>query len=87
MKEVKLTGRGEVHSFTIIRVPPEGFREYVPYIIAIVELEEGAKVLSQVVDCNPKDVKLGMKVSSCFRRIRTENETGLVLYGFKFKPA
>ncbi len=87
MKEVKFAGRGRVHSFTIIRAPPEGFREYVPYIVAIIELDEGAKVMSQVVDCHPNDVKIGMPVKSCFRRIRSENETGLVLYGFKFKPA
>ncbi len=87
MKEIKFSGKGKVHSYTIIRVPPEGFREYIPYIIVIVELEEGAKVLSQIVDCEPKDVKIGMRVTSCFRRIRTENETGLVLYGFKFRSA
>jgi uncharacterized OB-fold protein len=87
MKEMKFSGNGKVHSFTIIRVPPEGFKEYTPYIIAIVQLDEGAKVLSQIVDCDPKDAKIGMRVSSCFRRIRTENETGLVLYGFKFRPA
>lgn len=87
MKEIKFKGKGKIHSFTIIRVPPEGFKEYVPYIIAIVELDEGAKVLSQVVDCSPEDVKIGMKVKSSFRRIRTENESGLVLYGFKFRSA
>jgi len=40
-----------------------------------------------VVDCDPKDVDIGMRVKSCFRRIRSENDTGLVLYGFKFKSA
>ncbi len=85
MKEMIFSGKGNVHSFTVIRVPPEGFKEYVPYIIAIVELEEGAKVLSQVVDCEPDDIKIGMAVKSCFRRIRTESNTGLVLYGFKFR--
>ncbi|MCK5023258.1 MAG: OB-fold domain-containing protein, partial [Candidatus Aenigmarchaeota archaeon] len=38
MKEMIFSGKGNVHSFTVIRVPPEGFKEYVPYIIAIVEL-------------------------------------------------
>jgi uncharacterized OB-fold protein len=86
IKEVKFSGKGKIHTYTVIRVPPEGFREYVPYIIAIVELKEGAKVLSQVVDCRPEDVKIGMPIEACFRRIRSENDTGLVLYGFKFKP-
>ncbi len=87
MKEVKFSGKGKIYSYTVIRVPPEGFREYVPYIIAIVELEEGTKLMSQVVDVDPKDVRIGMQVKSCFRKIRSENDTGLVLYGFKFKLA
>jgi uncharacterized OB-fold protein len=87
MKEVKFSGKGKIYSYTVIRVPPEGFREYVPYIIAIVELEEGTKLMSQVVDADPKEVKIGMQVKSCFRKIRSENDTGLVLYGFKFKLA
>jgi len=86
MKEIKFSGKGKIYSYTVIRVPPEGFKEYVPYIIAIIELDEGAKVLSQVVDVDPKDVKIGMRVRSCFRKIRSENDTGLVLYGFKFRP-
>jgi uncharacterized OB-fold protein len=86
MKDLKFAGTGKIYSYTIIRAPPEGFKEYVPYIVAIVELDEGAKVLSQVVDCDQKDVKIGMPVKSCFRRIRSENDTGLILYGFKFKP-
>jgi uncharacterized OB-fold protein len=86
VKDITFSGKGKVYSYTIVRAPPEGFKEFAPYIIAIVELEEGAKVLSQVVDCDPNDVKIGMQVKSCFRRIRSENATGLVLYGFKFKP-
>jgi hypothetical protein len=87
IKEIKFSGKGKIFSYTIIRAPPEGFKEYIPYIVAIVDLEEGTKILSQVVDCDPKDVKIGMQVKSCFRRIRSENDTGLILYGFKFKPA
>ena len=87
MKDIKFSGKGKVFSYTIIRAAPEGFKEYVPYIIAIVELDEDTKLLSQVVDCDQKDIKIGMKVKSCFRKIRSENDTGIVLYGFKFKPA
>lgn len=85
MKDSKFSGSGKIFSYTIIRVPPEGFKEYAPYIIAIIDLDEGTKVLSQVVDCDPNEIKIGMRVKSCFRKIRSENDTGLVLYGFKFK--
>ena len=86
MKEHKFSGRGKVYSFTVIRTPPEGFEMFVPYPMAIIELEEGARVVSQLVDCKPEDVKMGMNVEACFRKIREENRSGLVLYGFKFRP-
>ena len=87
IKKVKFSGKGKIYSYTVIRVPPEGFHLYTPYVIAVIELEEGAKMLSQVVDCNPEDVKIGMPVKACFRKIRSENDSGLILYGFKFTPA
>ena len=86
LKEVKFSGKGKVITYTVIRVPPEGFKIYAPYIIGIIELEEGARLLSQITDCEPEEVKIGMPVKACFRKIRSENETGLILYGFKFRP-
>jgi len=86
LKDQPLSGKGKIFSYTIIRVPPKGFEAYVPYIIAIIELEEGCKVVSQVVDCKPEEIRIGMPVRTCFRKIREENPSGLVLYGFKFRP-
>ena len=40
----------------------------------------------QIVDCQFEDVKIGMKVESTFRKIKSEHGSGLVLYGTKFKP-
>ena len=85
MKPFKFSGRGRVYSYTVIRTPPTGFEMFVPYIMAIVELDEGARVVSQVVDCKPAEVAIDMPVESCFRKIREENRSGLILYGFKFR--
>jgi uncharacterized OB-fold protein len=87
MVEFKFSGKGKVYSFTVIRTPPEGFEIFAPYPMAIVDLEEGARVVSQIVDCAPEDVQIGMQVEACFRKIREENKSGLVLYGFKFRPS
>ena len=84
--EHKFTGKGKVFSFTTIRVAPEGFEKYTPYVVAIVELEEGAMVVSQVVDCSSEDVSIGMPVEMTFRKISEEGKSGLILYGFKFRP-
>ncbi|RLJ10277.1 MAG: transcriptional regulator [Candidatus Aenigmatarchaeota archaeon] len=86
LKDYKFSGKGRIYSYTVIRVPPSGFDEYVPYVVAIVELEEGCKIASQIVDCDPEDVRIGMPVKACFRKIREENKSGIILYGFKFRP-
>ncbi len=85
-KPVKLSRKGRVYSYTVIRAAPEGFEAFTPYVIAIIELDEGVKLTSQVVDCEPEDVHIGMQVEACFRKIREEGEDGVICYGFKFKP-
>jgi len=87
MKECQLSGRGEVVSYTVIHVGPEDFEEQVPYPIAIIQLEEGPRVTGQIVDGEPDDVKIGMKVESTFRKIQQDGLTGAIYYGYKFKKA
>ena len=84
MKDHKLSGKGEVLTYTIIHVGPEDFDEQVPYPIAIIQLEEGPRVTAQIVDCDVNDVHVGMKVESTFRRIQEDGYTGAIYYGYKF---
>ncbi len=68
---VESTGRGRVYSFTVIHRPQRP--EYqVPYAVAIVELEEGWHMLSNLVDCEPGEVEIGMPVEVTFRRMSDE---------------
>lgn len=85
IKQIQFSGKGKVYSYTTISAGPTGFEDQVPYVIAIVELEEGARVLGQVVDCEPKDVKVGSKVEKVFRILQSEDPEGLIHYGFKFR--
>jgi uncharacterized OB-fold protein len=87
MKELKLSGKGKIISYSIIHVGPQAFEEQVPYPIAIVELDEGPKITTQIVDCDIKDVKIGMQVESTFRRIQEDGYTGAIYYGYKFKKS
>jgi len=84
MNTIQLEGKGKVITYTIIHVAPEAFEEQVPYPIAIIELEEGPRITAQIVDCNPEDVHIGMKVKSTFRKIQSEGSTGAIYYGYKF---
>jgi len=86
MKDLKLNGKGEVISYTIIHVAPEDFEKQVPYPVAVIKLDEGPKVTAQIVDCDISNVKIGMKVESTFRRIQEDGYIGAIYYGYKFKP-
>src|SRR3990170_1336496 len=59
MERFRLAGRGKVVTYTIIHEAPAAFDMMKPYVLAIVELEEGVRVTSQVVDCELTDVKIG----------------------------
>jgi len=69
MKNIKLKGKGKIVTYSIIHDAPEEFEGQEPYPIAIIELEEGPRITAQIVDCKIKDVKIGMKVESTFRKI------------------
>lgn len=63
----KTAGRGVVTNFTIIHVPPyEAYVDEVPYVLALIELEEGVRVMMNVIDCDPQSVHIGMKVALTF---------------------
>ncbi len=85
LKEIKLTGKGEIVTYSIIHVGPEEFEEQVPYPIAVIQLDEGPRITAQIVDCDIQDVKIGMKVESTFRKIQQDGSTGAIYYGYKFR--
>ena len=68
---VKSSGRGTVYSHTIVhRAPRPEFD--VPYVVAIVELEEGWHMLTNIVGCEPDDVEVGMDVEVRYTRMTDE---------------
>jgi uncharacterized OB-fold protein len=57
------SGRGTVYSYTIESKPMNpGMRAMAPYVIALIDLDEGVRMLSNVVGCAPEDVTVGMAV-------------------------
>ena len=87
MERVRLGGRGKVVTFTVVHDAPKDFEAMKPYVLAIVELDEGLRVTSQVIDVEPKEVKIGMPVEVAFRKLGEEGEAGVIHYGYKFRPA
>jgi len=61
------SGRGRVYSFTIVRRPATpAFADKVPYVHAIVELEEGVRMTANIVGCRPEEVRVDMPVRAVF---------------------
>jgi len=69
----RASGRGKVFSFVLFhRVYHPGFAEEVPYPVAVVAMEEGPRMLTNLVDCAPADVRCDMPVEVAFEDITDE---------------
>ena len=80
---VQLSREGKILTFTIIRVGPDKFSKETPYVVAIIELNDGVRFTAQVADCNVDKVAIGDKVKMIFRKIQDEGKSGLHCYGYK----
>ena len=59
------SGRGTVHTFTIIRqYGGKPFRDELPYVVAMIELEEGVRMMGNITDCEVDEVHIGMPVQA-----------------------
>jgi len=57
------SGRGTVYTFTVIRQQgAEPFKGEVPYVVAMIALEEGPMMMGSVTGCSPDDVSIGLVV-------------------------
>ncbi len=61
LKWTPASGRGKVFAYTVQRVPFHPAFS-VPYVYALIELNEGPVMVSNVIDCDPEDVSVGMPV-------------------------
>ncbi len=79
---IKVSGKGSVYSFTIAQqATHHGFAEEVPYVIAIVELDEGPRLTTNITGCKPEAVRIGMPVVASFDDVTPEMTL------VKFRPA
>jgi uncharacterized OB-fold protein len=67
---VEASGRGTVYSFTIIRQnPSRSFRHLLPFVVALVDLDEGPRLMTNIVGCEPTEVTIGAKVTVRFEPV------------------
>lgn len=75
---IESSGRGVVNSYTVLHHPQFPGYDY-PLIIILVDLEEGTRITSQLVDCRPEDADFGMGVEM----VMHEDEDGFKLPVFR----
>jgi uncharacterized OB-fold protein len=75
-----VSGRGEVFTFTVYRraYAPELVGQ-LPYAVGIVELAEGPRLITNIVDCAPEDILVGMPVEVVFDDLAD----GVTLHAFR----
>ena len=81
------SGKGEVFSYTTIYDPPEGYEGNAPYTVALIKLEEGPLVTAQLTDVDNGKVEIGTPVEMVTRKLREDGDRGMLVYGYKFRPA
>ena len=79
-----LSGRGTVYSHAEVAQAPRGFAA--PYLVALVQLEEGLLVTAQLTDLEPEDAVIGLPVEMVTRRLQERGSHGYLVYGYKFRP-
>ena len=79
---VRSAGVGEVYTFSVTyQNHSPGFREELPYVLAVVELADGVRLMTNVIGCSPDQVRIGMAVEIVFEDVTPEVTLP------KFRPA
>ncbi len=70
---VKASGKAKVWTFAIHHMgPTKAYKGDPPYVVALVETDEGVKMMTNIVGCDPKDVHIGMEVEVVFDDVTDE---------------
>jgi uncharacterized OB-fold protein len=75
---VTTSGRGTIYSYTVVhRAPTPAFAADVPYVVALVDLDEGPRLMTNVVELEPAEVSVGLRVQA---RYAARGDRQLVLF-------
>jgi uncharacterized OB-fold protein len=70
MRWAEATGKGEVYTFTVQeRGGPSGFADRMPYVLAVIRLDEGVQIMSNIVGDDAAEVACGDRVTVAFERM------------------
>ncbi len=86
VKDFEMPQSGKLLSYTLQKESISGFEDQEPMVFGLVELDNGVRVVAQIVDTPYEVLKMGTKVRTVFRKVRTDGESGQIYYGYKFAP-
>ena len=77
---------GKVLTHTVIRTPGDAFSGQAPFAVGIIEMDDGARVTTEIADVDFDELKIGMPVKLEFRRHFSDGDAGVIHYGHKAVP-
>ncbi len=84
MVDKEMPKTGTIVTYTELRETMAGFEGQEPMILGIVRLDNGVRVLGQIVDCTAESLSIGSRVRAVFRKIRDPGSSSQIFYGYKF---
>lgn len=85
LKEVSLSSRGKLYSYTVIYQAPPGYMGKTPYAVGKVDLPERERILAPLVDVDPSELKIGMEMELVIGKAFEDPERGEVVT-YQFRP-
>lgn len=68
----EVSGEGVIYAHTAIRIPGPGLEGRLPLCVATVELDEGVRIIANVLDCQPEDLRVGRRVRLAWDHISND---------------
>jgi uncharacterized OB-fold protein len=75
---------GKVIAWSVVRSGPEGMERRTPYVVGIIECD-GERLMGQIVEVIPEEMKKGLKVKGVLRRLYDVDLDAIVVYGVKWR--
>lgn len=67
---INASGQGCIYSYTVCRIAPSpAFEARLPYVVALIDLDEGVRMLANLLDVELEEVAIGARVGVCFEAV------------------
>jgi hypothetical protein len=82
----RLSERARLVAFTEVKSTTDIHYETAPYLVGLLEFEDGTRIVAQLTDVDYEELRPDMEMEAVVRKIAQEGESGIIVYGFKFRP-